>query len=66
MTNMEVDTTENNGMDPFAYQKPQTRDKRKLALMMVAAASFSIWFFDLMPELAPVPTGSLDFDITDP
>ena len=53
-------------MDPFAYQKPQTRDKRKLALMMVAAASFSIWFFDLMPELGPVSTGSLDFDITDP
>ncbi|MFY9253389.1 MAG: L,D-transpeptidase family protein [Fuerstiella sp.] len=53
-------------MDPFAYQKPRTRDKRKLALMIVAIASFSVWHFDLMPALDPVATGNLDFDINDP
>lgn len=30
--------------------------------MAVAACSFSIWYFDLFPEMVPVPTGSLEGD----
>ncbi len=47
-------------MDPFAYQKPKNPGRRKLLLMGLAVASFSIWYFDLFPELSPVPTGELD------
>ncbi len=53
-------------MDPFINKKPRKRNNRKLALMMLAGASFSVWLFDLMPVLDPVATGNLDFDITDP
>ena len=53
-------------MDPFARKQTRKRDNKKLAMMILAGASFSVWFFDLMPVLDPVSTGSLDFDITDP
>lgn len=47
-------------MEPFAYQRPRTPDYRKLVLMLLAAASFSIWFFDLVPQMAPIDTGHLE------
>ncbi len=47
-------------MDPFAHKKTKSPSKRKFALLGLAAASFSIWHFDLIPELGSVPTGSLD------
>ncbi|APZ94807.1 L,D-transpeptidase family protein [Fuerstiella marisgermanici] len=52
-------------MDPFAHKKTKSPNKRKLALLGLAAASFSIWHFDLIPELGSVPTGSLDSVGTD-
>ncbi|MEZ6127792.1 MAG: L,D-transpeptidase family protein [Planctomycetaceae bacterium] len=47
-------------MEPFAYQRPQSTNHRKLVLILLAGASFSIWYFDLVPHLAPVDTGRLD------
>lgn len=49
-------------MEPFAYEKPKQPDRRKLILMGLAAASFSIWYFDLVPELATVSTGNIEPD----
>lgn len=48
------------GMEPFAYKKAKSPGKRKLVLLGLAAASFSVWHFDLIPELGSVPTGSLE------
>lgn len=53
-------------MEAFSYQKPTSQDNRKLILMLLAGASFGIWYFDLVPQLAPVSTGTLDADLTDP
>ena len=53
-------------MEAFSYQKPTSQDNRKLILMLLAGASFGIWYFDLVPELAPVSTGTLDADLTNP
>jgi len=51
-------------MEPFAYQRPQSSNHRKLVLMVLAAASFSIWYFDLVPRFAPIDTGQLEEDAT--
>lgn len=47
-------------MDPFAHQQKRAPGSRKLILIALAAGSVSIWYFDLFPELSPVPTGSLE------
>ncbi len=47
-------------MKPFAYEQPRRKNPGKLILVLLAAASFSIWYFDLIPQLDPVDTGHLD------
>lgn len=47
-------------MKPFAYQPPRKKNHGKLILAMLATASFSIWYFDLVPQLDSVDTGRLD------
>lgn len=51
-------------MHPFAQKKSGKPGGRKLILLALAAASFSIWYFDLFPELTPVPTGSVETEQT--
>lgn len=46
-------------MTPFARRKQEKFGRRKLLLLSLAATSLSIWYFDLVPELAPVPSGEL-------
>ncbi|MEQ9410879.1 MAG: L,D-transpeptidase family protein [Fuerstiella sp.] len=46
-------------MEPFA-QQPRSAGTRKMILLALAGVSFSIWYFDLFPELGSVPTGELD------
>lgn len=47
-------------MKPFAYEQPRQKNYSKLILVLLAAASFSIWHFDLFPQVAPIDTGRLD------
>ena len=47
-------------MQPFAERKAKRTDRRKPILLLLAGASLSIWYFDLVPELQTVSTGSLD------
>lgn len=53
-------------MEAFSYQKPSVQDNRKVILMLLAGASFGIWYFDLVPQLSSVSTGTLDPNITNP
>lgn len=53
-------------MEPFAYQQPKSGSQRRIGLVVLAVASFSIWYFDLIPEVSPVASGTLDVDVTDP
>ena len=53
-------------MEPFAHQKPSTTDNRRLIVIVLAAASFGIWHFDLVPQLSPVATGTLESDPANP
>lgn len=53
-------------MEPFANQKPSTKDNRRVIVIVLAAASFGVWYFDLVPELAPVATGTLETDPANP
>lgn len=46
-------------MTPFARRKQETFSRRRILLLSLAATSISIWYFDLVPELAPVPTGEV-------
>lgn len=45
-------------MKPFAQEQPRSAT-RWLAFVGVVAAGFGVWFFDLLPELRPVPSGQL-------
>lgn len=47
-------------MEPFAYENKKQPDPRKRLLLVLAAACFSGWYFNLVPELVPVSTGSLE------
>lgn len=47
-------------MEPFAYEKPKTKALGRLVVAGLAAASLSIWYFDLIPTLDQVPTGTVD------
>lgn len=47
-------------MEPFAYEKPKTKVSGRLFVAGLAAASLSIWYFDLVPSLDQVPTGTVD------
>lgn len=47
-------------MEPFAYEKPKTKISGRLVVAGLAAASLSIWYFDLVPTLDQVPTGTVD------
>lgn len=47
-------------MQPFADQTSKKLSGRKMTLAALAVASFSIWYFDLFPDLASVPTGNLE------
>lgn len=49
-------------MKPFAYEQPRRKNPGRLILALLAAASFSIWYFDLVPQLDPVDTGHLDLN----
>jgi lipoprotein-anchoring transpeptidase ErfK/SrfK len=49
-------------MKPFAYEQPRRKNYSKLILILLAGASFSIWHFDLFPQLASIDTGRLDSD----
>ena len=49
-------------MKPFAHDRPHNANYRKPVLLLLAAASLSIWYFDLVPQLVPVDTGHLDSD----
>lgn len=49
-------------MKPFAYEQSRQKNHGKLILMILAGASFSIWYFDLVPQLDTVDTGHLDSD----
>lgn len=49
-------------MKPFAYEQPRQKSHGKLILVVLAAASFSIWHFDLFPQVSPIDTGRLDPD----
>ena len=53
-------------MEPFAYQQPRSGNQRRTGLIVLALASFGVWYFDLIPEVAPVSSGTLDVDVTDP
>lgn len=53
-------------MEPFANQRPSAKDNRQLAIIILAAASFGIWYFDLVPQFAPVATGTLESDPANP
>ena len=46
-------------MEPFAYPKARKPGTRKLILLALAGVSFSIWYFDLFPEIGQVPTGEI-------
>lgn len=47
-------------MEPFAYEKPKTKGFARLGVAGLAAVSLSIWYFDLIPTLDQVPTGTVD------
>lgn len=47
-------------MEPFAYEKPKSKMSGRLFVAGVAAASLSLWYFDLIPRLDSVPTGTVD------
>lgn len=49
-------------MEPFAYEKPKSQAPGRLFVAGVAVASLSIWYFDLIPTLDQVPTGTVDSD----
>ena len=53
-------------MEPFAYQQPRSGNQRRIGLVVLALASFGIWYFDLVPEVSSVSRGTLDVDVTDP
>lgn len=46
-------------MEPFAQSSRPPMNRRRLVLIALAAALFSIWFFNLIPEMQSVPTGTL-------
>ncbi|MEP3481143.1 MAG: L,D-transpeptidase family protein [Fuerstiella sp.] len=47
-------------MEPFAYEKPKTKGSARLVVAGLAAASLAIWYFDFVPFLDQVPTGTVD------
>ena len=51
-------------MKPFA-QKQNQPATRWLVFIGVVAAGFGVWFFDLLPELRPVPAGQLAVESED-
>lgn len=50
-------------MEPFVYEN-STRPKsnRSVLIAVLAGAALCAWYFELIPEIAPAPTGSVDND----
>jgi hypothetical protein len=51
-------------MKPFV-QKQNRAGSRWLAFIGLIAAGFGVWFYELLPELRPVPAGQLSVDSMD-
>ena len=51
-------------MKPFVQKKNPT-GSRWLAFIGLVAAGFGVWFFELLPELRPVPSGQLTEEAVD-
>ena len=53
-------------MEPFAYQKRSKPSRPRVILAVIIGAGLAVWHFDLVPHFAPVSTGGLDADLTNP
>ena len=46
-------------MEPFAQSSRSPFSRRVLVVLVLASASFTVWYLDLLPVTQPVPTGTL-------